>query len=42
MYFKHTSMTNNFVSFEAQFMKKFSDAEAELKKDVVYEKACGL
>ena len=35
-------MTNNFVSFEAQFMKKFSAAEAVLKKDVVYEKACGL
>ena len=32
-------MANNFASFEAQFMKKLSNNEAELKKCVAYKKS---
>ena len=31
-------LSNNYATIEAQFMKKFSNTEAELKKSVAYKK----
>ena len=34
-------LSNNYATFEAQFMRKLSNTEAELKKSVAYKKkAC--
>ena len=32
-------LSNNYATIEAQFMKKFSNTEAELKKSVAYKKS---
>ena len=36
------TLSNAWATFEAQFMKKLSNTDAELKKSVVYKKTCVL
>ena len=33
-------LSNTWATFEAQFMKKFSNTEADLKKSVAYKSVC--
>ena len=35
-------ISNTYATFKAQFMKKLSNTESELKKGVAYKKACSL